>query len=123
VSAPKTGVSGTAVVIGVVVAFCVVVTAVVVLLIAAPADRDVSTTIPALLAAVGTLGTSLLALLGIRSIDQKVDYLANGGTDAKIRAGIADVVKPELLKDDDSTAAQLDVDRAHRAAGPNGKES
>lgn len=53
---------------------------------------------------------------GQRAIDAKVDYLANGGTDAKLRAGVADVVRPEFLRDDVSD--QLAADRVHRANGP-----
>lgn len=48
--------------------------------------------------------------------DEKVDYLANGGTDAKIRAGIADVLRPDLLKPD--ATEQLTADRVHRASTP-----
>lgn len=78
-----------------------------------------------------TFGGTVIALLGtlgplakkveatkdrMEAVDEKVDYLANGGTDAKVRAGIADVVKDEFLKDD--AEDQLQADRAHRDASP-----
>lgn len=49
-------------------------------------------------------------------VSSKVEYLANGGTDAKVRAGVADVIRSELL--DPKAAEQLAADRAHREAGP-----
>lgn len=53
---------------------------------------------------------------GQQVINTKVDYLANGGTDAKVRAGIADVVRPEFLRDD--SGDQIAADRVHRDASP-----
>lgn len=66
----------------------------------------------------GVVVTQLVSTRKAEETNRQVRYLANGGTDAKIRAGIADVIKPELLKDEDGTAAQLEADRAHRDAGP-----
>lgn len=79
---------------------------------------DVATFVAPLLGFTGTTLALLAAMAKVNDVDRKVDYLANGGTDAKIRAGIADVVRPELLKDE--AAPQLEADRAHREAGPAG---
>lgn len=46
----------------------------------------------------------------------QVEYLTNGGTDAKVRAGLADIIDPRFLKPD--VGEQLEADRAHRAASP-----
>ncbi|UUW92664.1 hypothetical protein [Pimelobacter simplex] len=54
-------------------------------------------------------------------VSSKVEYLANGGTDAKVRAGVADVIRSELL--DPKAAEQIAADRAHREAGPAGSVS
>lgn len=70
------------------------------------------------LAGVGV--TQLVAMAKVGEVDRKVDYLANGGMDAKVRAGVADVVKPTLLNDD--AAEQITADRATRAAGHKGAQ-
>lgn len=82
----------------------------------------------------GFAGTTIALVAGLTTINRKqaeqqaqldevqrtANYLANGGTDAKVRAGLADALKPELLKDDPETKAQLEADRAYRDAGPGG---
>lgn len=120
--------SATVVVVAVVaLMFCVVVVAVVGLTIFAREGTDVGPTVTALLGALATAIPILVTLVKVQEqgakqeeLSEKVDYLANGGTDAKNRAALADVLKPELLKDDPETQAQLEADRAHREAGPSG---
>lgn len=128
-STPKPPIASTTViVVSVVVMFCFVVAAVTGLTILAPDGSDVGAITTALLGSLATAVPVLVTLVKVQSMDgkqtatdEKVDYLANGGMDAKIRAGIADVVKAELLKPD--AADQLETDRAHRAAGPAGTSS
>lgn len=93
------------------------ITGFVVLVLYAPPGTD----LVKLLGAIGT-GLALVAGQAVqiakqRSTDRKVDYLANGGTDAKTRAGVADVVRPEFLKPE-YLADQLEADQEHRAATP-----
>lgn len=117
--------SSNALVIGIAGCFVAVVTACTAIYIANPAGENITSVLTILL---GSLGSTIavlatLAKVGdvdkrVGDVDRKVDFLANGGTDAKIRAGIADVVKDEFLKDEEGTAEQLEADRAHRAAGP-----
>lgn len=111
----------TAVLIGGIVA-CFVVVVVACTLVTLFSDRDVATFITPVLGFTGTTLALLATLARVGAVDAKVDsvtesvdYLANGGTDAKIRAGIADVVKEDFIKDD--VGEQLDADRATRAAG------
>lgn len=105
--------------------FCTVVVSIVVLVVFAPRGTDVGPIVTALLGSFATLVPAVLTLMQVRNVkqrqedaDAKLDFLTNGGLDAKARAAIADVVKPSVLKDDDETAALLAADRAHRAAGP-----
>lgn len=114
----KTSPSGNVIVLAVATLASVVVLSVVLLVVFAPKDTDVVGVLTILLGFLTTTIATLVTLGRVQAVDQKVEYLANGGTDAKIRAGIADVVRPELLKPD--ADEQLEADRAHRAAGPGG---
>lgn len=108
--------STTGLVTGIVVMFCFVVAACVAMFIAAPEGSNTATMVTALL---GTLAptVAVLATLGkVQAMDRKVDYLANGGTDAKVRAGVADVLRADLLNPE--AADQLDADRRHREHTP-----
>lgn len=80
-----------------------------------------------LLTALGTIGALIagLAQLGRKQADtdRKVDealagvtYLSNGGMDAKVRAGVAEVLPDHLI--DEAIKPQLAEDRVRRAAGP-----
>lgn len=103
----------------------------VVLVIFAPDGTDLPAIFAALTAAVVAIGGAAANYLksrqlegtvaeareSVRAVDEKVDYLANGGTDAKMRAGIADVIPESMLKTEYVTD-QLDADRAHRDATP-----
>lgn len=64
------------------------------------------------LAAIPGLVTAMANLARTESVKRQVDDLANGGMDAKIRAGVADAVRDEYL--DPDQARQLAVDRARR---------
>ena len=126
-STSKPTVNSTVIVVVVAVMFCFVVAAVVGLVVFAPDGTDVGPTVTALLGSLATVIPIVVTLVKVQSmdakqekLDRKVEYLANGGTDAKNRAALADVLRPELLKDDPETKAQLEADRAHREAGPDG---
>lgn len=58
------------------------------------------------------LAIQLANMSRTKRIGNQVDDLANGGMDAKIRAGVADTVRDEYL--DPSAAPQLARDRARR---------
>lgn len=66
----------------------------------------------------GFLGTTMVAVISLAKIDkigQQVDDLANGKMDAKIRAGVADVLGDHLI--DPAATQQLEADRARRDEG------
>lgn len=63
----------------------------------------------------GFLGSLIVAVLGLAKIDRvdrKVDDLSNGLMDAKIRAGVADVLAPHLI--DPTMDEQLRTDAQRR---------
>lgn len=107
----------TPLIIAVAVIFAVTDIAIVLVLLFTPADRDALSVVTPLLTSLGGVIATLFAVdRRVGSVENKVDYMVNGGTDAKIRAGIADVVKPEFLRDD--AADQLEADYEHREAAP-----
>lgn len=109
----------TAVVTAGAVCFVSLVAGIVVLVVFAPEGADSGAILAQLFTGLASLGAVVAALTTrtkVSDVSRSVDYLANGGMDSKTRAGIADVIKPEFLRDD--AAEQLDADRAHRAAGP-----
>lgn len=108
--------SGNALVLGVVLCFTVVVAACTAIFISNPDGDNVTQLVTILLGSLGSTVAVLATLAKVSTMDQKVDYLANGGTDAKIRAGLADIIRPEFLRDD--ITVQIAEDRIHRAAGP-----
>ena len=80
-----------------------------------------------LLTALGTIGALIagLAQLGRKqdATDRKVDealagvqYLSNGGMDAKVRAGVADVLPDHLI--DPQAMPLIEQDRVRRELGP-----
>lgn len=111
-------VSGTALIVGIVVCFVAVVGACTAIFLADPTGERATIMATTLLGSLTGTVAALAALYKVTDVDKKVEYLANGGTDAKIRAGIADVVKPDLLKDE--AQDQIELDRLHRLAGPAG---
>lgn len=108
--------SSNALIAGIVVCFVVVVGACTAVYLADPGGDNVAGFITPILGFTGTTLALLATLHKIGETDKKVDYLANGGTDAKIRAGIADVVRDDLLKP--GLEEQLEADYAHRDASP-----
>lgn len=71
------------------------------------------------LALVGSTVATLATLAKLQGVDAKVDQvdkrtedLTNGLMDAKIRAGVADVIRPEHV--DPEMADQLEADRTRR---------
>lgn len=64
---------------------------------------------------IGLVPAILIGLVNLAKTDRlesKVEDLGNGKMDAKIRAGVADVMRPEHV--DPLMAAQLDLDRQRR---------
>jgi len=105
-------VSSTAVIVGAVIALCFVVAAVVVLVLFLPPDRDAMPYVALLMSTVGTTVAGILALMKLQGVDDKVTDLTNGVMDAKIRAGVADVLPDSSL--DPGAADQIRDDRARR---------
>lgn len=64
---------------------------------------------------VGTMVTALVGLTRTEQIKKTVDDLSNGRMDAKIRAGVADVLADHLI--DQGATQQIEADRARRADG------
>ena len=110
------------VIVGVVVVVCFTIAACVAVFVAAPEGANTGSLMTIL---IGNLAPTLavLALLAkAQGTDQKVEkiesqaaQLVNGTMDAKIRAGIADVLDPSLI--DPTALQQIENDRAHRARG------
>lgn len=116
-SAPA--VSTTVVVVGVVVVFCFTIAACVAVFVAAPDGANTGSLVTILLSSVAQVIGVLALLVKVSGTDAKVDQVAqdtyrltNGLLDAKVRAGVADVVAPELLRDD--AHAQVALDRQVR---------
>lgn len=109
----------TAVIYAAALCFCFGITGIVVLVIFAPEGTDIAAVLSQIFTGLAALGGAAVALLTrnkVETMDKKVEYLANGGTDSKNRAAIADVLKPEFIRDD--AADLLDADRIHRTNGP-----
>lgn len=100
----------TAIVAGVTAMFCV--TIIVAAVLAALAPEEAVTMIGLILAALSSTVVGVLALAKIGSVERTVDDLANGKMDAKIRAGIADVLPEHLI--DNKARPQLEQDRRRR---------
>lgn len=101
---------------GVVACFVTVVVACTVAFIAAPDGDAVVTFLTMVLGFASTTVAALITLTKVQGVDKKVDYLANGGMDSKIRAGVAEVLRPHLIKPE--AEALIEKDKAHREAGP-----
>jgi HAMP domain-containing protein len=86
--------------------------AVVALVASAPKDSDVGLLIGVLITGAGGMITSILTLGRTQQIQGTVDELANGKMDAKIRAGVADVLADHLV--DPKARAQVAQDREVR---------
>lgn len=101
--------------------FTAVMFAIVALVIFAPPQADTTTLIPVILTgmtnliiAAGALAKANAAASTAADINGTVKELANGGMDAKIRAGFADVAADHMVKSDTATQQQLEADRQRR---------
>lgn len=111
-SAPQSGPSGNVLVVTIAGMFICVIAAATLLSVAVEDGARVESLIVIMLASLTTTIAAVAGLYVSVGTKRQVDFLANGGTDSKIRAGIADMVHPEFLRDDVSD--QLAVDRAVR---------
>lgn len=109
-------VSGTALIWAIAAMFIAVVGAVCVIAVAVPDSQNPAGLIGLLLGAFATLVVNIGVLFQLSQVKRNVDYLANGGTDSKVRAAIADVVDDQFLRDD--AEPQLTEDRLHRDHAP-----
>lgn len=80
----------------------------------APADADLGLLIGLMFTNVGTMLAAIVSLVRTEQVKGTVDELANGKMDAKIRAGVADVLPDHLV--DAKAKPQLVLDRASRDA-------
>ena len=80
----------------------------------APKDSDLGLLIGVLITGASGMITSILTLGRTQQIAGTVDDLANGKMDAKIRAGVADVLADHLV--DPKARALVEQDRATRDA-------
>lgn len=78
----------------------------------APADADLGLLIGLLFTNVGTMVTGIVGLVLTEQVRGTVDELANGKMDAKIRAGVADVLPDHMV--DPKVRPQVARDRATR---------
>jgi hypothetical protein len=111
----------TTLIVGIVACFVTVVTACTVAFIFTPEGDAVATFLTMVLGFATSTVAALVTLTKVQAVDQKVDYLANGGMDSKVRAGVAEVLKDEFV--DPDAKSLIEADRAHRAAGPGASTS
>lgn len=78
----------------------------------APPGTDLVKIIGAVAAGLALVGGQLAGYLKTRKVDGKVTDLSNGLMDAKIRAAVAEVLKPALV--DPDIHPQLEADRQRR---------
>lgn len=114
--------NSTAIVVAVCVVFCFTLATVAAIFIAAPDGANTGSLITSLLGTLAPTIAALALLVKVNSTEAKVDRveattdrLANGLLDAKIRAGVADVLDPSLI--DETAHQQLATDRHHRSKG------
>lgn len=109
-------VSGTALILAIAAMFIAVTAAVTIIAVAVPESQNPAGLVGLLLGAFATLVVNVGVLFQLGQVKRNVDYLANGGTDSKIRAAIADVVDARYIRDD--AQPQLTEDRLHRDHAP-----
>lgn len=105
--------STTVIVVAVASMFCFTMAAAVAIVVAVPEGTNPGALVALLLAAMGTAVPAVLALAKIGRVAAQVDDLSNGLMDSKIRAGVADVLPPQLVHQD--AREQLESDRARRS--------
>lgn len=103
--------TSTAVVVGVVAMFCTTMLGVTLVAVLVPAD-DAATLIALLLGFASTAVPAVIGLAKITGVERQVTELSNGLMDAKVRAGVADVLPEDLH--DPAIRSQLAADRATR---------
>lgn len=109
---PSVPVSGTVLIICAAATFCVVIGVSGLVFVAVDESKNPVGLVAMFLAAFSAFMTSIATLVTVGKIKAQVDYLANGGSDAKARAALADVLNPSLIRDD--AQEQLVADRIHR---------
>lgn len=101
-----------AVVIGV--CFCFVVAGVVAIVFAVPEGANIGSLVTIMFAGLGTTIAAVAALTKVEKVKDKMDDLSNGLMDAKIRAGVSEVLKDQFLDQSPESLRQNEVDRARR---------
>lgn len=112
-AAPKQ--PSTALVISVAVVACVAIASVALILVTLEKSELPEGWLGMFLGFLGTLLVAVISLAKVDKIGQQVDDLSNGKMDAKIRAGVSDVLANHLI--DPAAVHQLEADRARRDEG------
>jgi hypothetical protein len=112
-------VSPTAALVVMAVVFTVTILSVLAAFLLAPADRDLTLVIGPMLATLGTTIATVALLVQVRAVQSDVQQvrqdthaLTNGLLDSKIRAGVAETVRDDLV--DPNAHALLQADRQTR---------
>lgn len=108
----QSGPSTNVIILAVMAMFVCVVGSITLMAIAVEDGARLESLVGQLLAALTPTIATVALLAKVHGVGRQVDFLANGGTDAKVRAAVADVIDPDLLRDD--AHDQIAVDRAVR---------
>lgn len=108
----QSGPSTNVIVAAVAAMFVCVVASITLMAVAVDDGARVESLVGQLLAALTPTIATIALLAKVHGMGRQVDFLANGGTDAKVRAAVADVLDPDLLRED--AHDQIAVDRAVR---------
>lgn len=126
---PNSGKTTRTIVWAIVCLFSVTMGATVALFLVADNPTMAATMVTSLLGSLGTIAAVLVTLQKTAQVSARVDQVAgtmdtvdgrthdlvNGLLDAKVRAGVAEVLHPDLV--DPAVLAQVDADKATRAEG------
>lgn len=112
----QAAINGTVLVIALAAVFCFTASAVVVIAVAVPDGGNAGSLIALLVATLAPTLATIANLVKTTGVEQRLEdvaanaeQLTNGGMDAKIRAGVADVLRPSMV--DPEVEAQLVHDR------------
>lgn len=108
----QSGPSTNVIVLAVLAMFVCVVGSITLMAIAVEDGARLESLVGQLLATLTPTIATVALLAKVHGVGRQVDFLANGGTDAKVRAAVADVIDPDLLRED--AHDQIAVDRAVR---------
>lgn len=108
--------SGNVLVIAIAAMFVCVIVSATLLVMAVEDGARVESMVVIMLSALTTTIAALATLAQVNAVRKQVDFLANGGTDSKVRAAVADVLRHDLIRED--AAEQLAVDRVVRERVP-----